>query len=135
MLNLNAARQSAQYIFVRDQAAALLQARVSSGPPMSNQTYAIVAQGCVEIADRLWHSLETYVIRELDPSTSVVVYDLSTACDPDSPTYKKLVELGWVPPPVAENKCQFCGAPSEYEPSEQTAPVDYCHPSDHVRLK
>lgn len=27
--------------------------------------------------------------------------------------------------------CRFCGAPSWIPPSEQTAPPDYCHPSDH----
>lgn len=28
-------------------------------------------------------------------------------------------------------ECQFCGAPSWLDESEQTAPVDYCHPEDH----
>ena len=27
--------------------------------------------------------------------------------------------------------CKFCGAPSWYEPSEQSPPPDYCHESDH----
>lgn len=27
--------------------------------------------------------------------------------------------------------CKYCGAPSWYEPSEQEAPPDYCHESDH----
>lgn len=27
--------------------------------------------------------------------------------------------------------CQFCGAPSWLDESEQTAPPDYCHESDH----
>lgn len=28
-------------------------------------------------------------------------------------------------------ECQFCGAPSWLDESEQTAPVDYCHEGDH----
>lgn len=27
--------------------------------------------------------------------------------------------------------CKYCGAPSWLDPSEQTPPPDYCHPSDH----
>jgi hypothetical protein len=33
--------------------------------------------------------------------------------------------------PQAPYRCQFCGAPSWVEPSEQTMPPDYCHESDH----
>lgn len=33
--------------------------------------------------------------------------------------------------PEPPYRCQFCGAPSWREPSEQTAPPDYCHPEDH----
>lgn len=28
-------------------------------------------------------------------------------------------------------KCLFCGAPSYVDPSDQEAPPDYCHESDH----
>lgn len=35
---------------------------------------------------------------------------------------------GYGKPP---HRCQFCGAPSWREPSEQTPPQDYCHPEDH----
>lgn len=27
--------------------------------------------------------------------------------------------------------CKYCGQPSQLDPSEQTPPVDYCHPEDH----
>lgn len=28
-------------------------------------------------------------------------------------------------------RCKFCGAPSWVDPSDQDAPPDYCHESDH----
>lgn len=30
-----------------------------------------------------------------------------------------------------EHTCKFCGSSSSVDPSDQTAPADYCHPSDH----
>lgn len=33
--------------------------------------------------------------------------------------------------PVAPYRCKFCGAPSWYDPTDQTPPPDYCHESDH----
>lgn len=30
-------------------------------------------------------------------------------------------------------RCMYCGAPSWYEPIDQTPPPDYCHESDHGR--
>lgn len=41
-------------------------------------------------------------------------FDRRGVCDPEPPY-----------------RCRFCGAPSWREPSEQTAPPDYCHPEDH----
>ena len=34
----------------------------------------------------------------------------------------------WKKPP---HTCLFCGAPSWYDPSDQSPPPDYCHESDH----
>lgn len=28
--------------------------------------------------------------------------------------------------------CKFCGRPSAVDPSDQMAPPDYCHESDHL---
>lgn len=28
--------------------------------------------------------------------------------------------------------CRYCGAPTEVEPYDQEAPIDYCHPEDHL---
>lgn len=30
--------------------------------------------------------------------------------------------------------CKFCGQPSELDPIDQCAPVDYCHPGDHQAI-
>lgn len=30
--------------------------------------------------------------------------------------------------------CKFCGSPSYLDPSDQSAPVDFCHPIDHGEL-
>jgi hypothetical protein len=30
-----------------------------------------------------------------------------------------------------EHTCKFCGCPSHIDPSDQSPPQDYCHPSDH----
>jgi hypothetical protein len=31
--------------------------------------------------------------------------------------------------------CRFCGAPSAFEPIDQSAPPDYCHPDDHLSME
>jgi len=36
-----------------------------------------------------------------------------------------------VPPEPLAYTCKFCGAPSEVDTSDQTAPADYCHDEDH----
>ena len=41
-------------------------------------------------------------------------------CGEEKVTYKE--------PP---HTCLFCGAPSWYDPSDQSPPPDYCHESDH----
>lgn len=32
---------------------------------------------------------------------------------------------------IQEFVCKFCGSPSDVDPSDQSAPPDYCHESNH----
>lgn len=41
-----------------------------------------------------------------------------------------LVRGGWTTGPA--NRCKFCGAETEVDPSDQRAPADYCHAADHA---
>lgn len=131
MNDLQMARNTPQYKFVLATAKDLLMARVTNNPNMARSAYDVIANSCIELADKLWHNMEVYTLRELDPATSLVVYDLSTATDENSILYSRLLALGWEPP--QRYTCKFCGAASEIAPEDQVAPPDCCHPSDHKR--
>lgn len=46
-------------------------------------------------------------------------------CETETSIEKELIEE------TPEHTCKFCGSPSSIDPSDQAAPADYCHPSDH----
>lgn len=91
------ARGSEQYKFVMALSMELLKARLGE-KSLSNSTIEIISAGCVKIADRHWHELQAYVMRELDPDTSIVLYDIGDKINQDSPLYSRLIRLGWEPP-------------------------------------
>lgn len=48
---------------------------------------------------------------------------------PGNPANQEEDETAW----MDSYTCQYCGADSELEPSEQLPPRDYCHQGDHER--
>jgi hypothetical protein len=67
--------------------------------------------------------------RDLDLRRMLVLDEAVSRCtqwiDPDDPDW------GSEHPGRAPFECQFCGAPSWIDPSDQSLPPDYCHPDDH----
>lgn len=57
----------------------------------------------------------------------------------DSKTHQYARELGYseklsteMAEGVFQFDCEYCGGPSDYHPSEQEPPADYCWPEDHI---
>lgn len=51
--------------------------------------------------------------------------------DYDFTTNRRADRKPAVPEDHPPHRCNFCGAPSWVDPSDQTEPPAYCHPEDH----
>jgi hypothetical protein len=100
---LRRARATEQYEFVSALSTELLKASVGHGP-LSNNIIEITSARCVKIADRHWHELQAYTMRELDPDTSIILYDIGDKVNQNSPLYSRLIKLGWEPPKQPETQ-------------------------------